>query len=432
MWFGSVKRLVQLISVVTLVLLIVAVRIVWIESSYSTLAKVPSGQQTLTTSAQLVEYGAYVAKLGNCAGCHTAPGGAPMAGTKVIKTPFGQIYTSNLTPDKATGLGLWTQDDFYRAMRVGQSKDGHLLYPAFPYENYSAITRADSDALWAYLTSLAPVVQPNKTHELRFPYNLQASLAIWRWLYFSPQTFQVDAKQSAQISRGAYLTQTLGHCGQCHSPRNALGAMTAPSLSGAVMLGQDWFAPSLLDISQGAVMPNQGPAVAALLSTGTSEHALALGPMATVIYTSMQYWNASDIQAVVGYLEQIKVTPSAVQNGAQSNPIDPSKFARGGKVYEQHCATCHGDNGKGEPGIIALAGNRAVQLGNTNNLVKIVLQGGYSPSTKGNPLPYGMPPFAHQLSDEQIGDVISFIRKSWGNNAASINELKVRSLREAR
>jgi mono/diheme cytochrome c family protein len=427
-----VKRLIQITVVLLLALLAIAARIFWIESHYALLSNSQSSAPVSIAPAQLIERGAYLAKLGNCAGCHTAPGGATMAGTKAIKTPFGQIYTTNLTPDKATGLGLWNQEDFYRAMHVGQSKDGHLLYPAFPYENYSAITRSDSDALWAYLVSLEPVVQPNKPHELRFPYRLQASLAVWRWLYFSPQTFKTEPKQSEQINRGAYLTQTLGHCAQCHSPRNALGAITTPSLSGAVMLGQDWFAPSLLDVSQAAVLPKQGQAMASLLTSGSHIDAVAIGPMASVIYTSLQYWNASDIQAMVAYLDQVRVTPHVATNDLLITPADSTKLARGAKVYELHCANCHADNGKGEPGIIALAGNRAVQLANTNNLVKIVLQGGYSPSTKGNPQPYGMPPFAHQLSDEQIGDVISFIRQSWGNNAASINELKVRSLREAR
>ena len=226
--------------------------------------------ETRVTS-QLVERGAYLARAGNCAGCHTTRGGQPYAGTQAIATPFGTVFTSNLTPDAATGLGSWSSADFWRALHNGRSKDGRLLYPAFPYPNYSQISREDSNAIFAFLRSLPPVSQINKANALRFPYNSQAALAVWRALYFRPRTFEPSPAQTSEWNRGAYLVRGLGHCVACHSSRNSLGATNAKlELAGGLIPVQNWYAPSLVAADEASVSNWSLDEIRALLATGTS------------------------------------------------------------------------------------------------------------------------------------------------------------------
>ena len=185
--------------------------------------------------AEKIARGAYLAKAGDCMACHTTRGGQQYAGGRALKTPFGSVISPNITSDKATGIGGWSADDFWLALHNGKSKDGRLLYPAFPYTNYTRITRDDSDALYAYFQSVPAVRQANQPHELRFPYNQQIMLAAWRALYFKPAVFRPETGQSVDWNRGAYLVQGLGHCSACHSPRNALGAVGGESLSGGMI-----------------------------------------------------------------------------------------------------------------------------------------------------------------------------------------------------
>ena len=202
--------------------------------------------ETLQSTPALVQRGEYLARVGNCMACHTTQGGAPFAGGRGIETPFGVVHSSNLTPDRAQGIGSWTSAEFWRAMHHGRSKDGRLLVPAFPYPNYTQVTREDSDAIYAYLQSLPAVAQANRPHALRFPYNTQAALGVWRALFFTPGTFAPGPVQSAEWNRGAYLVNGLGHCAACHTPRNALGASSqAQAFSGGLIPVQNWYAPAL-------------------------------------------------------------------------------------------------------------------------------------------------------------------------------------------
>ncbi len=425
-------RRVLLMGLATLIALTAIIAtIIWsTENRYATHTLEPTEIDT-RSKAQLIEQGAYIAQLGNCTGCHSVSGGQHFAGGKPIKTPFGTLRAGNLTPDSESGLGSWSSDDFYRSMRFGITKSGRLLYPAFPYGSYSAITRQDSNALFAYFQSLPAIKVARVSHELYPPYSWQISLAVWRWLYFNPHDVKSDEQPAvvapATLARGAYLVNHLGHCGECHSPRNALGGFSGQRLSGAAILGQTWYAPSLIDVNEAGV--DQSLALRSLtqsvLSTGTHTNAATIGPMAGVVYTSMQYWSAADIDATQSYLTTLQNKPSDIA----VSKIDPDKLARGLAVYEKFCVVCHGADGKGEPGIVPLASNRALRMNNVNNLVNIILQGGYSPATAGNPQPFGMPPFAQVLTDEQIGDVVSYIRYSWANQASSINELQVRAFR---
>lgn len=379
--------------------------------------------------AALVARGEYLARAGNCMACHTAPGGTPWAGGRAMDTPFGTIYTSNLTPDPTTGLGQWTADDFWKALHEGRARDGRLLYPAFPYTSYTRVTRADADAIWAWLQTLPPVEQLNRPHALRFPYDTQAALLAWRALYFKPGVFVADATKSEDWNRGAYLVQGLGHCSACHAPRNALGASSDPdALAGGLMPVQNWYAPSLTSPHEAGVADWAKDDIVALLRDGVSGNATVAGPMAEVVFGSTQYLSAADLDAMAVYLKSLPVTQSV--KAESTGVLDELRRERGAQLYGEHCADCHGERGEGKPGIWpALAGNRAVTMDPPANTVRIVLGGGYAPATRGNPRPYGMPPFAAALSDDEVALVVSHIRGSWGNTAAPVSSLDVQRLR---
>lgn len=381
--------------------------------------------ETPVAASSTAERGAYLARVGNCAGCHTAKGGLPYAGGLAINTPFGAVYASNLTPDIASGIGSWTRTDFWRAMHHGKSKDGRLLYPAFPYTSYTLVTRDDSDALFAFLASLPAVSQGNTAHAVRFPYNSQAALAVWRALYFKPATFQADASATVEANRGAYLVNSLGHCSACHAARNALGATDGPNLAGGLIPVQNWYAPSLVSLQEASVANWQLEDIKALFKTGQTAQASVIGPMAEVVLGSTQHFNDADLTAMAAYLKALKPVAPTPSLAAPGLPT-----ARGSKLYEQHCAQCHGDDGKGIPGAYpALAGNRAVLMPQTANLVQIVLNGGYAPATHGNPRPYGMPPYVLVLSDGDIAEVLTHIRSSWGNQVAGLSAFDVNRVR---
>ena len=384
------------------------------------------------STPELVQRGEYLARVGNCMACHTTQGGASYAGGRGIETPFGVVYSSNLTPDKARGIGAWTSAEFWRALHHGRSKNGRLLYPAFPYPNYTQVTRADSDAIFAYLQSLPAVAEPNRPHALRFPYSTQAALGVWRALFFSPSEPLAEPTQTAEYNRGAYLVNGLGHCTACHTPRNALGATTeARAFSGGLIPVQNWYAPALNAAHEAGVKEWRTEDVAALLQTGVAPQGSVLGPMAEVVFRSTQYLSDADARAMAVYLQGLPPQPPAERAPPPAPPA--AAMARGAKVYEQHCAACHGDQGQGEPGAFpALAANRAVTLADPTNLVRVVLQGGYLPATAGNPRPHGMPPFQQVLSDEDIAAVTTFVRNQWGNQAPGVGTIEVYRARERR
>ncbi|MFP5406098.1 MAG: c-type cytochrome, partial [Gammaproteobacteria bacterium] len=252
------------------------------------------------------ERGRYLALAGNCAACHTVRGGAPYAGGLGLRTPFGTVYASNLTPDEKTGIGRWNAEQFWQAMHEGRSGDGRLLYPAFPYPNYTEVTREDSDAIFAWLRSLAPVERANQPHELRFPYNTQAALRAWRALFFKPATFQPDDTRSPEWNRGAYLVRGLGHCAACHSTRNIFGAVTEEDLlAGGLIPMQNWYAPSLSAPEEAGVAHWKTGDVVALLRTGVAPTASVMGPMAEVVYGSTQHLSDADLNAIAVFLQEL-------------------------------------------------------------------------------------------------------------------------------
>lgn len=393
------------------------------------------------TQAQVAR-GEYLARAGNCSACHTARGGAAYAGGRALATPFGTIYSSNITPDAKTGIGMWTSAHFWRAMHNGRSRNGRLLYPAFPYTEYTLITREDSDAIFAYLWSLPAVAQPPRTHDLRFPYNSQAALAVWRALFFEPKAFQPEADRPAAWNRGAYLVRGLGHCIACHSARNVFGATSDLELSGGLIPAMGWYAPSLLAANEAGVAHWDVTDIVALLKNGFSARGSTMGPMAEVVFRSTQYLSDEDLEAIAVYLQALPQAPPTDAEepwwswftGKKAAPsLAEDVRARGAKIYEHHCADCHGDRGEGAVGAFpALAANRTVVLHVPANLIRAVLSGGYLPATRGNPRPYGMPPFSHVLDDSDIASVLSYIRSSWGNDASPVSALEVQQYRAGR
>lgn len=382
--------------------------------------QVPKTATPFVAAPGQVERGRYLALAGNCAGCHTARGGEPYAGGRSIDTPFGSIFTSNLTPDPITGIGLWNADHFWRAMHNGRSRDGRLLYPAFPYTSFTQMTREDADAIYAWLRTLPPVARANQAHTLGFPYDTQVALAVWRALFFTPGRFEPQPQRSAEWNRGAYLVGGLGHCVECHGSRNSLGATdTARGFVGGMLPGESWYAPALDAAAEAGVAAWPVEEVVTLLKTGRTARASVLGPMAEVVFRSTQHLSDADLRAIATYLQ-------ALPPAAQAPSVTPVRrrenvMLRGEKIYAQQCAWCHGERGEGVLDVFPpLAGNRAVNMHNASNLVQVVRRGGFLPATEGNPRPYGMPPFGHLLDDQELAAVLSYVRGSWGNTGAEV------------
>lgn len=377
-------------------------------------------------SSDAVARGRQLVVLGDCKSCHTARGGAAFAGGRAIPTPFGTFYSPNLTSDSRTGLGSWSATDFWNALHNGYSKSGNPLYPTFPYTNYTKVSRNDSDAIYAYLRTIAPVSQPNRAHELRFPYNYRALLIAWRWLFFRPGEYEPDPGHNAEWNRGAYLARGLAHCSACHEARNALGATESRGgPTGGLVL--NWYAPSLASPREAGVQHWSEADIVTLLKVGivntSSAHASALGPMGEVVFASLQHVPDSDLKAMAVYLKSLP-TPTSPEEGGGTQvqyEVPPAELSAGKDLYAKNCADCHGNRGQGrEPAAPPLAGNRAVTLTSAVNPIRIVLFGGYSPGTTENPRPFGMPPYSLTLSDEQIAEILTYVRRSWGNAARPV------------
>ncbi|MBV8620739.1 MAG: cytochrome c [Curvibacter sp.] len=374
--------------------------------------------------AAQIQRGAYLAQVGNCMACHTQAGGAPFAGGRAIDTPFGTVYSSNLTPDMQTGLGRWSPDHFWRALHHGRSRDGRLLNPAFPYTEFTRISRQDSDDLYAYLHSLPAQSQAQPPSTLRWPLDTPWALALWRALYFraADPSPQGPAGQSAEWQRGAYLVNGLGHCGACHTPRDRLGGLrSGEPFRGGLLPARQGYAPALSDPAEAGVMDWPVEDIVALLKTGINGRAVVSGPMAEVVFRSTRFLQEADARAMAVYLKSLPV------QAARTLPVPPrwpAQLQLGRQLYEHHCAQCHGEQGQGVPGAYpALAGNRAVAMGQPANLVRIVLDGGYPPATPGHPRPHGMPPLRQQLSDEEVAAVLSYVRDRWGDGAGPVSSL---------
>jgi mono/diheme cytochrome c family protein len=355
-----------------------------------------------------VQRGEYLARAGDCISCHTASGGQALAGGGRLNTPFGYMLAPNITPDAASGIGLWSSKDFYGALHAGVNRAGEDLYPTMPYDFYTKVTRADSDAIYAYLRTLKPVRSRIDVNHLHFPFDKRWTMGGWRELYFTEGTFAASSNKSAAWNRGAYLVEALGHCSACHSPRNLLGAVEkSKEFEGAVIDG--WFALDLSeDITTGLGSWSIDD-IATYLKTGAFEgKTTAIGPMAEVVHNSLQYLTDSDLHAIAEYLKEIPAD-STLRTGRRRP--DATRI-QGANLYIDHCVSCHQSMGRGVPGVFPpLAGNGVVLASDPADIVKIILLG--VPPQSGL---IAMPSFAGVLSDQQIAALANYVRTSWGNS----------------
>ncbi|MFM0669428.1 c-type cytochrome [Paraburkholderia sediminicola] len=412
-------------------------------------AQTPNAALTpATVDAQLAK-GAYLAKVGDCAACHTANKTQPFAGGLPLATPFGTLYSTNITPDPSTGIGGYSYDDFAKALRQGIAKDGHRLYPAMPYPSYAKIDDSDMHALYRYFTQgVKAVGQPNRASELRFPFNVRTLMTVWDRLYaHDPLPYQADPHQSVEWNRGAYLVQGLAHCGACHTPHGMLGQESVLDekdntafLSGNTLAG--WYAPNLRGHMTQTSASDKAWSKAdlvAYLRSGRMHDGAAFGPMTEVIDDSTQYLHDDDLNAIATYLTspslQAGATPPATQ---QTGRADPTAIAlraghidsTGAHLYLDNCAACHRTDGTGAmPAFPSLRGNASVLSGDPASLIHIVLSGSHMPSTAAAPTPLAMPDFGWRLTDQQIADLLSFVRSSWGNRAAAVTAGEVAKVR---
>ena len=374
---------------------------------------VPLAGAASAQDAELIKRGEYLATAGDCVACHTAPGGKPFAGNYVLNTPIGKITTPNLTPDKETGLGNWSADDFYRAFHEGIGKDGGYLYPAFPFAWYTKVTRADADAIYAYLMSLPAVRSPRQTSEIPFPFNIRTALVTWRTAFFSAGEFKPDPQASAEVNRGGYLVEGLGHCGMCHNANKIVGnSGLAGKLGGGVIDG--WYAPNITPDDHTGIGAWSDDQVVTYLKTGAApgnQPGVAAGPMRQTIQESLSKLTDADLKAMVAYLRTQKAKESYKVKDLQAFA---TPGAPGAATYLSYCSSCHKPDGRGVEGAIpALAGNSSVQAKGPETVIRVIL-GGLSAQN-------GYAPIAG-MTDQEVADVTDYIRNAWGNAAPVIGE----------
>ena len=362
---------------------------------------------------------------GDCASCHTADPAKPFAGGKRIDTPFGGIYSPNLTPDRETGLGAWSDDDFYRALRFGVARDGSRYYPAFPYPNFTKLTRQDIFAIRAYLATLTPVSNAARAPELRWPFNYRVVMRGWNWLFFKPGIVMPNQQKSAEWNRGRYLVEGVSHCGACHTPKNMFGAdrrgraygggrvagMFAPRLDGAMRSGlKSW---SVEDITE-------------YLQSGRNAKSHAGELMSEVVVNSTSKMSDTDIRAIAVYLKDL---PAGAPE-PKVTPPQPSQMAEGKKLYDGACIACHEDDGSGAPRIYPpLPGNANLQSADALSTLRIILDGAETVTTPRAPNKGSMPAYAAKMTDQQIADVTNYIRNAWGNAAPLVTAEQVAKAR---
>ena len=390
--------------------------------------------------------GAYLARVGDCVACHTAgPQAPPFAGGVPLNSPFGIIYSANITPDPINGIGRYTLYDFSRAVRNGIDKNGSRLYPAMPYPSFTRITDEDIRALYDYfMTEVKPVDYKPPETLLPFPFNIRWDLIFWDAFFVKNERYKPRNDRDLQWNRGAYLVQSLGHCGTCHTPRGLAfqeKAYTESSplyLTGNVL--DNWFASDLTgDLGSGLGRWSEAD-IAAFLATGHGGQTAASGSMRDVVENSSQYLHKDDLNAIAHYLkslparnEKVSYNPDLPEVTIALSAMVSGEVERpGAGLYHSFCVKCHKEIGNGEPGKFPkLAGNSTVLAENATSLVHLLLAGGNTAQTREGPKPQEMPAFAEKFSDRQIADVLSFIRNSWGNKASPVTPREVSSLRRA-
>jgi mono/diheme cytochrome c family protein len=371
-----------------------------------------------------IETGRYLARAGDCESCHTAPGGQPYAGGRPVPTPFGIIYSTNITPDPDTGIGAWSEGDFYRAMHEGIDQKGERLYPAFPYPWFTHMTRGDVDAIKAYLDTVKPVRQVDREPKLGWPFSMRSMLAVWDKLYLDAKQFRPDPARSAQWNRGAYLVEGLGHCGACHSAKNMLGhADTDHPMQGG--MAEHVFAPNLGAGERDGQGGRTREDIVEYLATGSNRYATAAGPMAEVVQASTQYLKQRDLEAMATFLKSLEGPEPETPNA-----LDKDALRAGAALYVDDCAGCHMNDGAGVTNAFPqLRASSAIQAAKPDLLIAVILQGARSPATSAKPSGLMMPAFSNKLDDAEVAALTTYIRNAWGNHGSDVSKGDVAKLR---
>jgi len=374
-----------------------------------------------------IERGRYLSVLGDCASCHTVPGsGQPFAGGRAVETPFGNIDAPNITPDRETGIGAWSDDEFDAAVRHGIGRDGSRLYPAMPYNAYAKMSRNDVLAIRAYLNTVTPVKNAVVADQLPFPFDIRATMRVWDALYFDNGRYTPDPQKSPEWNRGAFLVEGPAHCGACHTPKTFLGGdKTKELFEGSALQG--WFAPDITNDSRRGLGNWSIDDITAYLKTGHNRITAATGPMAEAIELSTSNMNDADLKAIATYLKSIPGHPAAA---SPVKPDDPVMVA-GGAIYRDQCSACHALDGRGVPQLFPSIGDSSiVRSDDPSSLIRIVLRGARSAATNKEPTAPGMPAYGWQLSDEQLAAVLTFIRNNWGAAAAPVSAQDISRARD--
>lgn len=398
-----------------------------------------------------LEHGRYLARAGDCVSCHTAPGKPAFGGGLPMKTPFGTIVSTNITPDTEAGIGAYTEAEFARALREGVARDGHRLYPAMPYPSFARVNDEDMHALFVFFRNgVQPVAQKPPATDLPWPFSMRSLMIGWNWIYLDKGVYQSDSARSAEWNRGAYLVQGLGHCGDCHTPRSMLGGVKAASdrkgdafLSGAVIDG--WYAQPLRHTDRPTMAQWPAEEIVQYLQTGRTSHTAAFGAMVDVVQNSTQHLSTQDLQAVSAYLKSLGATegapaaasPASLVAAAPKHPVALAlrngtvEGNSGAMVYLNNCNACHRSDGTGaDKTFPALAGNSVVNAKDPTSLIRLVLAGSAMPATSKAPSPIAMPDFGWRLSDADVASVLSFARSSWGNRGEAVTADQVAKVRD--
>jgi mono/diheme cytochrome c family protein len=406
----------------------------------------------------VLEHGRYLARAGDCVSCHTAPGKPAFGGGLPMKTPFGTIVSTNITPDPTAGIGAYTEAEFARALREGIAKDGHRLYPAMPYPSFARVNDEDMHALFVFFRNgVQPVAQKPPATDLPWPFSMRGLMMGWNWIYLDKGVYQNDSARGAEWNRGAYLVQGLGHCGDCHTPRSMLGGVKAASdrkgerfLSGAIIDG--WYAQPLRHTDRPTMAQWPAEDIVQYLQTGRTGHTAAFGAMVDVVQNSTQHMSTQDLQAIAAYLQSLgakegtQAAPSATSPASPASlvaaaPKHPSALAlrngtvegnSGAMVYLNNCNACHRSDGTGaDKTFPALAGNSVVNAKDPTSLIRLVLAGSAMASTAKAPSAIAMPDFGWRLSDADVASVLSFARSSWGNQGEAVTAAQVGKVRDS-
>jgi mono/diheme cytochrome c family protein len=379
-------------------------------------------------SFEVIEHGRYMAIAGDCAACHTAKGGEPFAGGGALETPFGTLLSPNITPELATGIGGWTDDEFVDAVRNGIGRHGIHLYPAMPYTYYTKMFRADVIAIRAFLDTLQPVRNEVHANQLPFPFNQRETMLGWNELYFTPGEFKPDPSKSVEWNRGAYLVEGAEHCGLCHTPKNVMGGdENGRAMQGSVL--QNWYAPNITGSRRVGIGDWTVDDIALYLKTGRNRYDIASGPMAEAVTNSTSRLTDADLRAIAVYLKELP--PGGGELPQPVSGQDPA-MQRGQAIYNNQCAACHSVGGEGIVGLFPrLSGAPLVQQAQATSLIRVVLEGSRAVATDEAPTGPAMPSFAWKLSDADIAAVVTYIRNNWSNAAPPVSPGEVGNMRQA-